>query len=81
MLKDALDDTRLRNGRNHLQITATIGAPVQINSEYPLQSRQPAHWRSARIGCGFIGAARFARCIGGAKMPDRSRALGANTPW
>ena len=57
-----------------MQLAATIGTPTQINSEYPLQSRHPTQWRSARIGCGAIGAARFARWRG-AGHDARSRAL------
>ena len=64
MFEDARNDTGVGNDSNHLQLAATIGAPAQINGEYPLQSRQPAHWRSARIGRGFIGAACFARYLG-----------------
>ena len=81
VFEDARNDAGLGNESNHLQRAATMGTPAQINSEYPLQSSHPTHWRSARIGRGAIGAARFARCLGArATMPARSRALGANNP-
>ena len=60
----ARNDAGVANESNHLQLAATIGTPAQINSEYPLQSRHPTHWRSAHIGRGAIGAARFARELG-----------------
>ena len=66
VFEDARNDAGVGNESNHLQLSATMGTPAQINSEYPLQSRHPTHWRSARIGRGAIGAARFARCLGAA---------------
>jgi hypothetical protein len=50
VLEDACNHSWIGNGANHLQLSATMGTPAQINSEYPLQSRHPTHWRSARIG-------------------------------
>ena len=64
VFEEARNDAGIGNESNHLQRAATMGTPAQINSEYPLQSRHPTHWRSARIGRGTSAANRAIKSCG-----------------